>query len=399
MNKNRLLEFLSHKTWLWKRVFCNMYIGQHHLYDLRLKTEPEPEMFVRLCQNSDDLSEIWNLAEFLDFHEGEISDVIADLSLCRPIPWQYDFVQKISDASERKILQTLRVDAIVDAYCAAMISRKIDLSELFEQLDETYVAMYKCLSQKQELLKRNFSLILETKFSSRYGGNAWGLNFREIVDLYVSSCGVKGIAEVLKKAQTSETKLTSEERACQAFAYCSPYFCSEVGLEQNKMPESSIFACVEDYLQDMRKRWDTLQETLMQARDEDEEDEIRDMMELKHNAVYVDPQERCLMDVRLGQEIYANVYVQRFPQDYMNNSLPDFIRYHKGCLYTVEFIDDISELDVAQDMLQRLNAVKCEMLKIEKAALKDPRILLVPKVQLKMQQLQGAYASCYYALG
>ena len=375
-----------------------MYIGRHHLYDLRLKTEPEPEMFVRCCQNSDDLSEIWNLAEFLDFHEDEISDVIADLTLCRPIPWQYDFVQKISDASKHKILQTLGMEAIVDAYCTAMLFSNIDLSALFEQLDETYVAMYKKLSQKQELLKRNFSLILETKFSSRYGGNTLGLNFREIVDLYVSSCGVKGIVEVLKKAQTPETKLTPEERACQAFTYRSPYFCSEVGVAQNKVPESSIFACVEDYLRDMRKRWNTLQDALMQTQDEDEEDEIREMMELKHNAVYVDPQERCLIDVWLGQEMYANVYVQRFPQDYMNNSLPDFIRYHKGCLYTVEFVDDISELNVAQDMLKRLNAVKREMLKIEKAALKDPRVMLVPRVQLRVQQLRGAYASCYYAL-
>ena len=142
-----------------------------------------------------------------------------------------------------------------------------------------------------------------------------------------------------------------------------------------------------------------MQDALMQAKDEDEEDEIRDMLELKHNAIFVDPQERCLMDVWFGKEMYANVYVQRFPQDYMNNSLPDFIRCHKGCLYTVEFVDDISELDVAQDMLKRLNAIKCEMLKIEKAALKNPHVMLIPNVQLKLHQLQGAYASCYYVLG
>lgn len=376
-----------------------MYIGRHHLYDLRMKTEPEPEMFVRCCQNSDDLSEIWNLAEFLDYHEEEISDVIADLRLCRPIPWQYDFVQKISDASKHKILQTLGMEAVVDAYCTALLSSSIDLSELMEQLDDTYVEMYKELSRKQTLLKRNFSLILETTYAAKCRYSTAGLNFREVVDLYLPYCGVKGIAEVLKKAQTPDIKLTPEERACQAFTYCSPYLCSEVGLAQNKLPESSIFACVEDYLQEARKRWDTLQEALLQTKDEDEEDEIRDMLELKHHVVFVDPQERCLIDVWFGKEMYANVYVQKFPQDYMNNSLPDFIRCHRGCLYTVEFVDDFAQVDTAQDMLRRLNALKAAMLKMEKALLKNPRMLLIPNVQVQIHQMQDAYSSFYYVTG
>lgn len=396
MNKTKLLDYLSHKTWLWKRVFCNFYITRNHLDNLRIKTDPEPEIFVRCCQNVDDLSEIWNLAEYIDFHEEEIISIIEDLRFCRPIPWQYDFVQKISEQSKHPIPQTLSLDAIADAYCTGLLSAKIDLPSLLESLDAAYTQTYHSVSQKQDLLKRNFSLILETSFASRRYATTAGLNYRELVDLYLPSCGIQEMARILKQAQTPDIKITPEERACQAFAYYSPYFCDEVDIAYGKMPQSSLFACVEERLHEEKERLKCLHDALQKVNDEDEEDEIRDALEIKHNAVFIDPQERCLLDVWYGDTVYANVYVQKFPQDYMNNSLTDFIRYHKGCLYTVEFVDDISELETAQEYLRRLNAIKSEMLKLEKTVIQNPHLALRPDVQVKLHQLNCAYASCFY---
>ena len=390
------MEFLSHKTWLWKRIFCNLYLYKHQLYDMELKTELEPEMLVRCCRNVDDLSEIWNLAEYIDSNEEELTEVIANFCYCRPIPWQYEFVRQIVQKSKRKILQTLDMQAITDAFCTAWSSRNIDLTQLLTELDRNYTVLYQELNRKQQLHKRNFSLIMETQYETHYVSNAANLNYREIVDLYLPSCGIRGIVEAMKQAQTADIKLSKEERSCQAFAYYSPYFCNEVNLCQNKLPQSSIFSCAEEYLHIETEHWNALQQALWQAEDEDEEDEIRELMETKHNAVFVDPQERCLIDVWFGKYVYANVYVQKFPLDDMNNSMSDFIRYHNGCLYTVEFVDDIRTIEVAADFLARLNSIKYAMLKMEKACHKNPGLALKPAIKHQFEQLEEELSRCYY---
>lgn len=49
------------------------------------------------------------------------------------------------------------------------------------------------------LLKRNFSLILETTVHQRDSENAGKLNFCELVDTYLPACGLKGIDEALRQ--------------------------------------------------------------------------------------------------------------------------------------------------------------------------------------------------------
>lgn len=396
MNTAQIIDYLSHKTWTWQRAFCNFYLLEHNLYTAGRDEELEPAMLVKRCNNDDDLQEMRFLAEFIDSTEQEMINIISDYRFFRSIPWQYDFVETVEKKSGFKIKQTLNLDALTDAYCIALFSDKLDLNELTEQLDETYRKLYASAARKQLLHKRNLSLILESLGRHRSIDNAAGLNYRELVDAYLPAYGLSSVLEALHHAYTDDIKLTPEERAAFAFAYYSPYFYDEEELKFGKIPGSSIFACVEERLQEERGYRESLKQKRWQAQDEDEEDDITDALEETHNAVYVDPQERCLIDTHYGDVLYANVYIERVPQDFLNTSLPDFIRYHKGCLYTVEFVDDIKKLNVAQELLDRLNQIKHEMLSLETKQLRSPQTGLSEKERQKYAELSEERATCYY---
>ena len=396
MNIAKIIDHFSHKSWTWQRAFCDFYLLKHNLYGLKCKTDIEPAMLARCCRNVDDLQEMWDLAEYLDETEDEMIDIIGNYRYFRPIPWQYDFVEAIEEMSGIPIHQTLNLDALTDAYCIALCSDNINLTEIVNRLDETFGKLYASAAHKQILLKRNFSLTLETLGRHRGSGNAAGLNFRELLEDFLPDCDFKRIVAALKQSDTAETKLTAEERAALGFAYYSPYFFDEVDLKYGKIPGSSIFACVEERLREEREYRAHLQEERWKAHDEDDEDDITDALEETHNAVYVDPQERCLIDTRYGETLYANVYIERTPEDFLNNSLPDFIRYHKGCLYSVEFVDDIKTLDVAQELLERLNSINCEMLQLERKQLATPEGTWTKDEKQKYDELGSERAACYY---
>lgn len=396
MDIAEIMECFSHKCWTWRRAFCNFFLLRHNLYAVKLKAEIEPEMLAQCCRNEGDLQEMWRLANYLDDNEEEMLEIIGDYRYFRPIPWQYDFVEQICEKSKQTIPQTLHLDALTDAYCVALFSDRINLPELTRQLDETYLKLYGKAAHKQELLKRNFSLTLETLGHRRWGDRADGLNFRELVEAYLPDCREKGIVKALQQAETAELKLSSEERAALGFAYYSPFFLNTAELQKGKTPKSSIFSCVEERLKIEREYRKTLNESRYRAQSEDEEDNIDDALANTHNAVFVDPQEKCLIDTRYGDVLYANVYIERTPEDFLNNSLPDFIRYHKGCLYTVEFVDDIRRLEVAQEMLQRLNDINRKMLMIERQLLFAPDSDWARAARQKYAELYAERATCFY---
>ena len=116
------------------------------------------------------------------------------------------------------------------------------MPELTRELDDTYHKLYAKIAHKQMLLKRNFSLILETTVHQRDSENAGKLNFRELVDTYLPACGLKGIDEALRQAETAETKLSAEERAVWGFSYYSPYFLNEAELQKVKFL-TAVFFC------------------------------------------------------------------------------------------------------------------------------------------------------------
>ena len=129
--------------------------------------------------------------------------------------------------------------------------------------------------------------------------------------------------------------------------------------------------------------------------DDDENDHIKEMLSLTHHAIFVDPTERCLIDVQRTEPLYAHVYVERFPQDDLNNSLPDFIRYDKGWLFTVEFVEDIKQVEVAEKMNKLINRCKQEIIKLERACLETPGLALNGMFQQRYSQLNAMLRSFY----
>ncbi len=395
MTAKRLSEFVSHKTWLWQRVFRNFYAGIHQLFDVMGKTDLQISTIIRLCRNVDDLDELWDLAEMLDAYEDEILGTIQDIRFCKPIPWQYDFLEIVSAATPMPIEKTLDLETIADSYCAALMQNDFDVFKLFARLDKTYGKLYASAARKEILLRRNLSLVLENSFSRRFGDDVSAFNSRELVDYYLPRCGIKGLTQALKAARTEEIKLTPEERACLGYSYYSPFFCDAIELRK-QVPGSTVFACVEDQLKNEQEYRQNLQEHLRQTKDENEEDAIDDELERRHHFLFIDPLDRCLIDVRLGDVVYANVYVQRFTGDDLNNSLPDFIRLHKGLLYTVEFVDDFSVVESAQEFLNYFNAVKAAIMQIEKLCTANPLMGLHPIIRMQHQKLEKELSQCYY---
>lgn len=395
MTAKKLSEFISHKTWLWQRVMRNLYVGIHQLYGVMEKTDLQLSTIIRLCCNADDVEELWDLAETLDFYEDDIIGRIEDVRFCKPVPWQYDFLQIISESTEMPIENTLSLETIADAYCAALMMKDLKIPQLFSRLDKQYGKLYASVARKERLNLRNLSLILDAEFSHSWGEDISLMNGRELVDRYLPRCGMSKLTKALKASRTEDLKLTPEERACLGYSYYSPFFCDAIEMRQ-QIPGSTIFACVEEQLKNEKDYRQHLQEAIRQTEDEDEEDAIGDVLEEKHHFLYVDPLDRCLMDIRLGDEVYANVYVQKFAGDDLNNSLPDFIRLHKGLLYTIEFVDNISELEVAQDFLKRVNAIKKALMDIEKACLSNPMMSWLPVVRQQHQRLETELSKCYY---
>lgn len=66
-----------------------------------------------------------------------------------------------------------------------------------------------------------------------------------MVDTYLPDCGLKGIDEALRQAETAETKLSGEERTVLGFSYYSPYFLNEAELQKVKFLTAVFFLCAE----------------------------------------------------------------------------------------------------------------------------------------------------------
>lgn len=398
MDTKKLIDYHNRKTWLWQRVFRDFFIGLHNLYDIAAERDLPITTIVRLCRNEDDLNELWELVDLIDTMEENILGEIKDISFCRPVPWQYDFLQEIADSLELPIDVNLCIDSVTDAYCAALISKKFSIKECRNRLDNFYRDLYASASHKETVLRRNLELILDTSYPSRMGESPIGSNSRELLDYYLPRCGFDKMSQAIKKARTADIKLTPEERACLGYSYYSPFVCDDGDLLK-PIPGSTIFDCVEDRLRKEAEYRRKLQDAARQAEDEEDdetEEEIRHRLNQKHYCLFVDPLDRCLMDIQTGDVVYANVYVQKFPDDNLNNSLTDFIRLSKGCLYTVEFVEDISQLETAQDFLRYLNSVKAALMQIEKILVSNPLLNWQPTIRNQYQKLQEEFSRCYY---
>lgn len=401
MNISYLKKSLSHKSWLWWRIFGNFYRSRYGLNAEQwqdLKEKLNNSAFLVFCRNENDLTRLLKMVKEVDGQKERFTEAIQDLRFCRPLSWQYDFVKDVSERIGTDLLQTLEIDTLTDAYCLAYLNN-LDMVKLIADLDCKYEVIFKSTAHKIDLLRRNFSLLLEVMAPRCYGDNNAELSFREIVERYVSRLGVKGLIDVLKKAHTPETKLSADENEVLTLAYFSPYLSDKFESIAPQVPGCDIAACLASRFVEETAYLEYLQEIVNRLSDdeddEDEDDKAKEILAAKHCPVYFDPTERCLIDIQRTLPIYAHVYIEKFPQDDLNNSLPDFIQYKKGCFYTVEFVDDIKELAVAETLNQKLNAVKQEMLRLEKMCMENPGLSVNIAFRHKYAFLSNMYSQCF----
>ena len=336
MNKDSLKKYLLQKDELWQYIFLTMLLQQHGLLLTDLK---EVTYDVTICfkfgENTDDLDNLWKLAEWVDGNYETIQNSIDKLRYCTPIPWQYDFVKTISRICQINIVQTLSSDALITAYCWSLGLQDEAVIALMEAIDLRYKSIFKSLNEKESKLKRNLLLTLECLYGDKLPADIYSYTFRDIMEEYINVSDYNGFLQALKNSTTAETKLTTDERTCLAFAYNSPYFDNRVNIERGFLPQSSLFANVHEYMHAACNMWQANKQR--SAEDEDFEP-------LTETFTYVDPAEMCIINVHADKQFYANVYIKRLNVDCLWDKCQDFLVYHQKFLYTVEFVNDFSEI-------------------------------------------------------
>lgn len=373
--KQKLRKYFREQSSSWQILFGILFLNHFNL--TRENFEFDIRDAIKLCNDEQDFENIYSIIEYLEYHEDEITETLQNLQF-KPISWQYDFIENISALSGFKITQTLGKDALATAYGYALVVPEINFNQICQELDDKYLKLFSSASAKMQKLKRNFILALECALWEEDGIDK--MNFRELLNIYIPRAGINEVIRAYKQALSPDVKLTKDEKECLAFAYYSPFFCDEVNIAHGAMPEGSIFFCTEtklqedkdlfarnrNYFEDYDDNTDFEQEdddeeydeeNAPNADDEDDDDIcFDDSAPFNHLALYVDPLQRCVIDSMLCDDAYANVYIQKFPLEKLNNSLPDFIRYNKGCLYTVEFVKDVKDLDVVQKLNHHINS-------------------------------------------
>lgn len=344
MNKDSLKKHLLQKDGLWQYIFLTMLLQQHKMLLTDLK---ENSYDVTICfkfgESIDDLDNLWKLAEWVDNNYEALVKAIDMLRYYTPIPWQYDFVKIISRICQVAIEQTLSSDALITAYCWALALPEDSVKAIIDSLDLRYQSIFKSINEKESKLKRNLLLTLECLYSYKLPDSIDSYTFRDIVKEYINIADYDGFLQALKVSSTSETKLLTDERTCLAFAYNSPYFDDRVNLARGFLPQSSLFANVHEYMHAAYNMW--LANKQNSVEDEDYEP-------LTEAFAYVDPAEMCIINVHAEEQFYANVYIKRLNVNCLLDKCQDFLVYHQKFLYTVEFVDDFSEIPAAAEFVK-----------------------------------------------
>lgn len=415
--KQMLRKYLDEQDLSWQILFGLFFLKHVGLSDKEFEFDIGDT--VKFANDEQDFETIYSIIEYLNFHEDEIAQTIQKLCF-KPVSWQYDFIDRVSEITGFNIQQTLDKDSLTTAYGYALLAPQINIQNLCNELDLKYVQLFKSASEKMKKLKRNFVLALECMLWPEK--NADKMNFRELLNLYVPHAGIDEVVRVYKHALSSDIKLTTEEKSCLAFAYYSPFFCDEVNIANGSIPEGSIFFCAEARLQEDKDFYnqylriddsenydDEDEDEDENAEYEDDEDEntppfmdeepcFNDSAPFNHLAVYVDPLQRCIIDSMLCDNAFANVYIEKLPQEKLNCTLPDFIRYHKGCLYTVEFVDNIKNVDIAQKLNRNINLYETEIKCLNDKLQHCNDLPLCQRFELenKLSVIQDQLSDCYF---
>ncbi len=360
MDKNRLKRHIAQKDLIWQDLFTDLYLAQHDLVRSQLKKRHFSYInCIKQANNTDELCNLWDLADYLDENYDDISQNIENIILLRPACWQIDFVARINDILNVPIKQTLDTEALVSAYCYGMVMLPDEAFEgIIELLDRDYAEIINVLQQKQAVYKRNMFLLLECEHGQLTDSPIQDFTFREILEMYMPKAGINSVLQAYQIASKANgMALSSREYTQLAMAYYSPYFDDEENLARSYVPEGSLVARVREYLHDAKRYWNNVQQQ-EKTHLLDDNDSYDSQDRLTHNAIYVDEDEKCIIDAKLEENFYANVYILREQSDSLKNSYPDFIMYDNQNLYTVEFVDSFDELPLTQEFSAKVDKAK-----------------------------------------
>ena len=357
MEKKTLRKYLVSKGGIWQQIFTTLYLRRKLLLDSDLPRRFKVTDCVDECRSKEDLEKLWQQVDELDQNFKKISDAIFGIWYQRPIPWQYEFVRLVSRLCNVNIKQTLELDAVIVAYCWGMHLEHGILDVVCSILDERFKETIANLALKDTLLKRNLCAALAEKYGTKTDTNPSELKFREILDLYLSDANTCGFIPVFLDALTPEIQLFSDERSCLRFSYYTPDFSNKaVKLYQSKASACSLFSCVHEHMLKIHKQWIKLRKT----------DNLPEPWKSEHLIAFMDHNENCIIDIRIDNGFYANVYIKRSSDaNCMQNTYPDFIVYRKTFLYTVEMVDNFTQIPVLEKFIKKLAATKKQLQVVE----------------------------------
>lgn len=357
MNRKELKDYLLSKDCQWQAIFCRIYLHSHGIAPDELESEFNIGNAVKFCQNEDAVIELWELVDFVESYYLEISEDVSEIRYSKPILWQKNFVDLICSTTGSAKIHSFELDAIIYAYATALSNPDIDLKTIIRTLDAKYQAIHDLLQKKFTLLKRNFLLQLEFEYGQQSRAAIKDLSFSAILQMYASKATTEGLINAYRTACTRELKLSAEEVANLAFAYYSPYITDEIDTRQNKTPDGCLFSFVHDCMKNGQE-YAQKSTRLAHFDSEENEDEAEMYQPLEHDAAFADPQNECVIDVCLQHTLYANVYIQKFPKFCLKNTLPDFLILRKNFLYSVEFVDNLKDIPVADELISTVGKIR-----------------------------------------
>ena len=107
--KQKLREYLDEQDLSWQILFGLFYLN--HLGLIKKEFEFDIRDAVKFANDEQDFETIDEIINYLNFHEDEIAETLQKLRF-KPIPWQYDLVEKVSEIFGFNITQTLDKDAL-----------------------------------------------------------------------------------------------------------------------------------------------------------------------------------------------------------------------------------------------------------------------------------------------
>ena len=346
MNRKELKQYLLKKDFLWKELFNTIYLARCRLSEVDLSGVFEISKVVDFCHNEDSFIELQETISWLDQNYEDFEEIIRIIRFDKNVPWQYEFVEIVSEISGIRIIQTLDIDTIIRSVAIAVITTEIDIDDLFETLDNKYIQIIESINNKHNLLRRNLLLSFESVYGDRFDGNIDFISFREMLDLYKNIADDNGIKRCLEYAQTKDIKLKAKEKEVMAFAYYCPYFCNEIDLLNNQLPQSSVFSCVSEALKEIRSNREKYEA-------ENDSGELE-----KSFTFFIDDSDDCIAHVNFGKFIYTNVFIRRYPFKSLNNLLSNFIMCHNNEVFSVEFVNDFTENTITNSLQKRVKNLK-----------------------------------------